>query len=679
MMVFRMITLLFLLPTIAIPTIATPNGGWDAVWSVDGSKIAYVSSTPHGVSNIWVSGSDGSNPTMLTKSGGRSPAWLRDAVICTTMRNGKLEINRIEAGKDPMGMNFPEGTVSPAWSPDEKMVAFLVTTTGGRSRDLWLASGDLSDAKALTSNFWVREFTWSADGNKIACVIGRTIGTTLWVKDLAKKEFKMLYKGFCSSPAFSPDGRTLAFAAPILRGEHKIVLIDLTTGKEEQRIATEGFDGKSLAWSRDGSFLLFASGDPAAGIYTVQRDGKALKRLTLDDIYAFNPQLSPKGDSVLFSGITEKSYGTDIYTVKLDGSSLKRLTDTSYSQWLPVWSPDGKRLAYLTDEGNMGQVMVRPAAGSAARPVYSFNSSVPATLKWSPDGKWLILGQGNTAYQLSPDRHNNDVRPRLRVQGQANPYPGADGSIYFVNWKGGKAGIACLEEKSEKPVELTTGSQKEMEKPADPAGSAPEEHHKGLISDGRDKTHKSPEKVTVPVPDLYPAISPDGKAVAFVRDEQVWVVASTDRNPRQVTKLPENTGARRVVLWPSWSPDSSSILFEAHIENNGSLVNELWAVKMPSDEPKLIWSEQVKSEYALLYSELSWNPPVFTSDGKGVIFTSSATAESRPTLLELATGKAKILVDEPAIFPSLSPDRKRLAYTSLAGNRERIKVVEINK
>jgi len=589
---------------------------------------------------------------------------------------GKPVMMRAEPGKEPEVLPFPEGTTSPVWSPDGKTVAFLVAVAGGRSRNLWTAAADGTGAREITTKLWVREFTWSPDSTKIACVVGRTVGTTLWIADPVSKDIRLLYNGFCSAPAFSPDGHTLALAAPILRGEHKIVLIDAETGSEKLRIATKGFDGKSLSWSPDGRTLVFASGDPDSAIYSVGRDGKNLRRLTQKGMYAFGPSFSPSGDRILFSGVTAKSYGPDLYTMKPDGSDLKQLTHTVPSQWQPVWSPDGRRIAYLTDEGNAGKVMVRPLESTKAKAIFQFDPGTPARLRWSPDGKHLLFAQGGSVYRLRPDAPNTNAKPALKVSGHADPCPGEDGEIFFVNWKSGKGVLARLDPGETDPKQLTSGGEKEKELPTE-EGFASSGPHEGILVPASGSDTRPRQKVKAHVPDLYPSLSPDGKTIAFVRDEQVWLVSPAGRNLRQVTNLEPPQGGRRILTWPSWSPGSSRLVFEGHVEQEDLLITEIWVVDLPDGQPRRVWTEKAESEYALLYAEQSWNPPVFTPDGKGILFTSSALADSRPSILDLADEKVRVLVDEPAVFPALSPDGKRLAYTSLAGDRETVKVVEI--
>jgi TolB protein len=107
-------------------TLMTPEGtevrdlgmpGEGAVWSPDGSKIAFGSHSGDGNWAVWVMGADGSNPRQLTFPRLRPPAGL----------NG-----------DGPG----------AWSPDGRKIAYSSVTRG--DRELYVMNADGSGKRRLT-------------------------------------------------------------------------------------------------------------------------------------------------------------------------------------------------------------------------------------------------------------------------------------------------------------------------------------------------------------------------------------------------------------------------------------------------------------------------------------------------------------------------------------------------
>jgi TolB protein len=79
-------------------------------------------------------------------------------------------------------------------------------------------------------------------------------------------------------------------------------------------------------------------------IYTVNRDGTGLKRITNYNTYTAEGVLSPDGKRFVFTSL--KGGDLDIYTMNVDGSDVRQLTHQLGYDGGPWWSPDGKKIAY---------------------------------------------------------------------------------------------------------------------------------------------------------------------------------------------------------------------------------------------------------------------------------------------------------------------------------------------
>ena len=169
---------------------------------------------------------------------------------------------------------------SPAWAPAGDTVAFVgcCDSTGREPVRLFVIGlGDSPGREVVLPE--VRGFShpaWSPDGQRIAfgCVLVTQSPNDQPNEDICivnrdGSRFERLTADPASEsdPAWSPDGRRIAFA----RGAD-IALLNVDDG-----LLTRLTEGREPAWSRDGRALVFAGGD---GLFTIGADGSNRRRLT---------------------------------------------------------------------------------------------------------------------------------------------------------------------------------------------------------------------------------------------------------------------------------------------------------------------------------------------------------------------------------------------------------------
>ena len=166
-------------------------------------------------------------------------------------------------------------------------------------------------------------------------------------------------------------------------------------------------------------------------IYTVNRDGSDLKRITHYDVYTAEGVLSPDGKRIVFTSL--KDGDLEIYTMNTDGSDVRRLTNTPGYDGGAWWSPDGKQIVYRANHPSdstelkayrdlLAQHLVRPAKvelflmnadGSNQRQITNLGGANFGP-SWTPDGKRIIFSSnyknphsGNfDLYLVNPDGSN---------------------------------------------------------------------------------------------------------------------------------------------------------------------------------------------------------------------------------------------------------------------------------
>ena len=176
----------------------------------------------------------------------------------------------------------------------------------------------------------------------------------------------------------------LLVAPAVAVGDH---ILELIYGK-----STPG-DVQTPAWSPDGRKLAFVSGrDGNSEIYVMNADGSGQENLTRQPASDSNPAWSPDGRAIAF--VQKKctggrrdppcatAYETSLYVVNADGSGLRRLTTRRARLFNPSWSADGTTIRY-------GRSLVNAdGSGSSELP-----RNVPLAGAWSPDGQRIAVVQ----------------------------------------------------------------------------------------------------------------------------------------------------------------------------------------------------------------------------------------------------------------------------------------------
>ena len=226
----------------------------------------------------------------------------------------------------PTGLFFQ---VQPAWSPDAQKIVFSSGRDG--TAHIFAMNADGTGTKRLTDSDKSDDHpSWSGDGSRI--VFSRE-GALFEIPAAGGKAHRVGHGvGSATSPAFSPDGKLIAYDYRKPGNSIREVYVMNADGTGIRQVTRLSHVSGLPAWSPDGKTLAFQSN--ALGhfeIYTVALDGTHLHQVTTSATDVIQPAWAPDGRTIAFS--RDGAIWTD------DGGTEKQLTSGDNVDSGPAWRP----------------------------------------------------------------------------------------------------------------------------------------------------------------------------------------------------------------------------------------------------------------------------------------------------------------------------------------------------
>lgn len=421
------------------PVTSYPGVESEPAFSPDGSRLAFTWTGEHAMGSIYVKVLGLDKQLRLTNGQGMNPAWSPDGrwiAFCRTLETAaRRQVLLVSA------LGGPERVAGEMMRPQLFLpTPYLAFTPDGK----WLVVADSSGNRGPYSALVLMSVE---SGEK------RPLTTPPnWMSDTA--------------PAFSPDGRTLAFLrADFAAGQ--IFLLRLTPEfkaiGEPRQLTHEKFPVGNPVWTADGREIIYGSldADPP-GLYRIPVTGRRAGQLIPGTgMAAQDLAFSRQGDRLAFS---DRWRETDIWRLSLQEPSLDVETtpaaiSSSWQDTHPQYSPDGTQIAFVSDRSGSMELWVCRTDGSGAIQLSSLKSRFAAKPSWSPDGKSIAFSSAVTGTRdiyVIPAAGGTPLRLTTEPGNDQSPVWSPDGRwLYFSSERGGEFQVWRMPAEGGTPMRIT--------------------------------------------------------------------------------------------------------------------------------------------------------------------------------------------------------------------------------
>ncbi len=434
--------------------------------------------------------------------------------------------------------------------------------------------------------------------------------------------------------------------------DHTTILMDLQgmiyrvpfTGGAAVRVTGPLVEASHPEYSPDGSMVAIQS--YAGGtfhIWLMKRDGTGLKQVTRGHGDDREPRWSPDGKTIAFSSDRADAGSYDIWTVEVATGALKQITTSPNDEYEPAWTADGKGLAYVNGVflpggpgvgGVVGKTIEQVDLATGKTKVVASVGAAVGRLEspsFSPDGKRLayvqFFGAGMFVDSARVVVDGRPVAGAAVKDDDAFPFApvwlGNDSLLYTANGQMVRA-------------ELGAGTKTAIPFTAGIESMRPVYKGKNFDFDGTGRRQA--------LGIFSPALSPDGKQVAFVALNQLYLLTIGEARPKALT---HDTYYKQ---GPAWSPDGKTL---AYVSDKDGTEN-IYLMDMASGTDRRI---APSAGVAQIF-------PAWAPDGRTMAFQ---TQEGATMLLDVATGRISPLA-AATFFPgraAFAPGGKTVAIATV--------------
>jgi Tol biopolymer transport system component len=662
-------------------------------WSPDGKEVFAVLQRGDLSTVIATIPAAGGDPPRLIKSlgwdwperiglspDGRSIVY--DAEASNAPRHRNILLLATSGGNQIPLVQHASWNSSPLWTPDGKSVVFLSDREG--TLGLWRVKVDGGKGVGEVENLrqditGIRPLAFTRDGLFLYETGGQlqdvyVAGIDLAAGTITREPYRAVdsFAGRNLSPAFSPDGKSLAYLSQRSPSGHLSLIVRTLASGTELEIPTT-FKPSLLTWFPDSRSVLLSERN------FIQRiDVQSGEELMKQDLRGAAAIPSPDGKRIYFI----QSVNGEKRVVAYDLQS--RQSTELYKGWISprhyrlAVSPDGVRIAFTVSEpatsastpallsrgdGNQASlaqsIYVVSTTGGTPQRLRSPASTTTRVMGWSTDGKDILAQRGNGHLWWVP-ADGGEAR-RIGVSFPNFETMSPDLKQIALNWRS-----------SGPPTELW----------ADPylIRPNPETEADAIYTVQMDSATGSVRGPAVPLASdptgmtCAPAWSPDGRSLAFKRPgpanvngqrRSLWVVRSMDTGAERAYST---GGPNNIQCWsaPVWFHDGKSLLNGSFLEQTGSPwrtnleTGQTTGLGIPVYKPAMALSPDDKTLYLTAHDQ--------TAKTTSIVAVNMESREQR----RVWTTPYTVNPDRVPLRLAISPDGRTLALVLSEGSKTRL-------
>jgi Tol biopolymer transport system component len=475
-------------------------------------------------------------------------------------------------------------------------------------------------------------------------------------------------------PAWSPDGRTLAFQS-FRDGTWRIWTV-AADGSNPTALTSGPFDDREPHWSPDGTRLAFSS-DRSGNydIWTLDVTSGRVTQVTNDPANDFTPTWSTSGNEIAFVSTRASSPG--VYAIS-PGGRERLLASASGAVGTPSWTPDDRTVIYSVTSAGAARLMMGTEDLAVNEDVFPFRAQwlSPTELLYTADGRIKrrtlpASGGAPTATASTPatvpftatltvtpanytrKKREFDATAPTPVLGLVHPRASRDGTrIVFA----ALGDLWVLPISGGRPQRLTNDAAVETDASWSPDGtklvfSADRVGHGNMDLYVRDlSTGQDRRLTTSPEAEMSGTFSPDGRWVAFTtnvafKQGETYFVAAEGGTPRKLLDRTFGPG------FPTWSSDGRTVIVSTlrpYSSRYREGMNYMLALPLDGSAPRTI----VPVEHAPI-GKRSGDGPVWSPDGTHIAYVANGYLTVMPvTPNGDPSGPPRQLTNELADSPS---------------------------